>query len=649
MPTFTDRQSPSSDPNRASSARRLPVGAEPIGADRTHFRVWAPAARTVSVVTPSRQLIAELDAEQQGYFSGVGAAGVGSRYAFQLDRDERLYPDPASRYQPDGPHAASQIVDPAAFEWSDGSWNGVTLRGQVIYELHVGTFTPAGTWGDASAQLRALAELGITLIEMMPIAEFDGRFGWGYDGVDLFAPFHGYGAPDDLRRFVDAAHGLGLGVILDTVYNHLGPAGNYLRRFSPAYFTTRYGNEWGEALNFDGPDAGPVREYFVTNAGYWIDEFHFDGLRLDATQQIFDTSADHILKAIGERVRACARSRTTVVVAENEPQDARLVRSSSEGGYGLDALWNDDFHHSAMVALTGRAEAYYRDTRGDAQELISAAKYGYLFQGQHHHWQKQPRGTPALDLEPPQFVVFLQNHDQVANSARGLRGHALTSAARWRAATALMLLMPGTPMLFQGQEFAASARFVYFADFEPDLAGAVRRGRAEFLKQFPSAAAYEAVAALDDPGRTETFEGCKLDVAERVAHADVYAMHRDLLALRRSEAAFRVQRRSEIDGAVLDRDAFVLRFFTRSRADDRLLLVKLGRGITRDSIADPLVAPPAGTAWRLRWSSEDPRYGGSGVPPLWSAGVWTIPAESAIVLAPAPHGTHGGHELGQVP
>src|SRR5262249_4457443 len=247
----------------------------------------------------------------------------------------------------------------------------------------VGTFTRAGIWAAAESLLPQLAETGITVIEIMPVADFNGRFGWGYDGVNLFAPTRLYGRPDDFRRFVDRAHALRLGVILDVVYNHLGPVGNYLREFSSSYFTDRYVNEWGEAINFDGPDAGPVREYFIENAGYWIDEFHLDGLRLDATQQIFDSSAEHILAAIGKRVRDAARGRATILVAENEHQDTRLVRPLGEGGFGLDGLWNDDFHHSAMVALTGRAEGYYSDTRGEPQELVSAAKHGYLFQGQY--------------------------------------------------------------------------------------------------------------------------------------------------------------------------------------------------------------------------------------------------------------------------
>ena len=304
-------------------------------------------------------------------------------------------------------------------------------------------------------------------------------------------------------------------------------------------------------------------------------------------------------------------------------------------GYGLDALWNDDFHHSAMVALTGRSEAYYSDTTGRPQELISAAKYGFLFQGQFYHWQQQTRGRPALDLAPGQFVVFLQNHDQIANAARGLRGHALTSPAKWRAMTALLLLMPGTPMLFQGQEFAASNPFLYFADFEDDLAAAVRKGRAEFLSQFPSIDAYGRSCALDDPGDERNFVRCKLDFAERETNAPAYTLHRDLLSMRRGTVAFRSQRPHGVDGAVLSEAAFVLRYLTEDPTETRLLIVNLGGDLKRPSFAEPLVAPPPGHAWTVNWSSEDPRYGGGGTPQPPITGEWFLTAETAIVLAPA--------------
>jgi maltooligosyltrehalose trehalohydrolase len=487
--------------------RRYPVGAEPT-AEGTHLRVWAPGRRRVEVRHGARlESGASLVAEPGGYFSvGVRGLGAGGRYAFRLDDDEKLYPDPASRFQPEGPHGPSEVVDAAAFVWGDGDWMGSGPLGQVIYELHVGTFTVEGTYAAAAERLAALHELGVTLIELMPVAEFSGRFGWGYDGVDLWAPHRHYGRPDDLRSFVDRAHRHGMGVILDVVYNHLGPDGNYLGSFSPAYFTDRYDNEWGAALNFDGDDAKPVRELFVENAGYWIEEFHFDGLRLDATQQIFDASSEHVIAEIGRRVRRAGGARATYLVAENEPQETRLVRPSARGGFGLDALWNDDFHHSAFVALTGHNEAYYADYNGRPQELLSAVRWGYLYQGQRYAWQKKRRGSPALDLAAANFVLYLENHDQVANSGFGARLATTTAPGDLRALTALMLLAPGTPMLFQGQEFGSTRPFLYFADHGRELGALVTAGRRKFLAQFPSLASPESQQRLPDPGAERPFE-----------------------------------------------------------------------------------------------------------------------------------------------
>jgi maltooligosyltrehalose trehalohydrolase len=619
----------------APGTRTRPIGADYVGDGLTSFRVWAPAASRVDVVVDEGETIA-LDAEADGYFSGAGRAPIGARYRYRLDASDMLYPDPASRFQPDGPHGASAVIDPATFSWTDGSWRGLPLEGQVIYELHVGTFTPEGTWPAAMRELPELARLGVTTIEVMPVAEFAGSRGWGYDGVDLFAPTHLYGEPDDFRRFVDHAHASGVAVILDVVYNHFGPVGNYLRAFAPAYFTDAYDNEWGDAINFDGEHSAPVRELFITNAGYWIEEFHLDGLRLDATQQIFDSSPEHVLTAIARRVREKGRGRSVVLIAENERQETALVKPADAGGIGLDAVWNDDFHHSAIVALTGRAEAYYTDTHGTPQELISAVKYGYLFQGQHYAWQRQPRGTPAWGVRPAQFVTFLENHDQVANSARGARMHQLTSPGRWRAMTALLLLAPSTPMLFQGQEFSSSAPFLYFVDFDRELSDAVQRGRAEFLQQFPSVLQYEKAAQLADPGDPKTFERCKLDFGERERHAPIYALHQDLLRLRRSQAAFREQRSGAVDGSVLAASALALRFSTADHADDRVLIVNLGCDVCRRSFAEPLLAPPADSEWVVGWSSEDAAYGGGGTPALWPGGEWNLPGECAVVLQPTP-------------
>jgi maltooligosyltrehalose trehalohydrolase len=622
--------------------RRLPIGAEVLAEGGVHFRVWAPRRRHIEVVFETRgdsqserqTRFLKLEPEENGYFSGHAPdAPAGALYRYRLDGSRELYPDPASRFQPEGPHGPSQVIDPARFRWTDNAWSGTPLRGQVIYELHIGTFTQEGTWEAAARQLPDLAALGITVIELMPVAEFPGRFGWGYDGVDLFAPTRLYGDPDDFRRFVDRAHAAGLGIILDVVYNHIGPDGNYLKQFAADYFTDRYKNEWGEALNFDGPNSGPVREFFLANAAYWVDEFHVDGLRLDATQQMFDNSPEHVLTAISRRVRDAARGRATLIVAENETQHTKLVRPVEDGGYGIDGLWNDDFHHSAMVALIGHNEAYYTDYLGNPQELISATKWGFLYQGQRYSWQKTRRGTPALDQAPARFITFIQNHDQVANSGRGLRCHLLTSPGRYKAMTTLLLLAPGTPMLFQGQEFAASSPFLFFADHNADLAKLVRRGRAEFLSQFRSLALPEMQACLPDPTDPRTFERCKLDWSERQTHAEMYALHRDLLVLRRTDPVFRAQRQRGLDGAVLGPQTFVLRFFSEDD-NDRLLLVNLGRDLHLEPAPEPLLAPPEDRVWDVLWSSEDVRYGGCGTAPLDTDENWRIPAEAAVVLGP---------------
>ncbi|HSI64779.1 MAG TPA: alpha-amylase family glycosyl hydrolase, partial [Candidatus Saccharimonadia bacterium] len=389
----------------APTTRLYPVGPELRGEAGTHFRVWAPACQHVAVLlgkeatVEAHEIRKPLEPEGNGYFSGlVREASPGVIYRFEVDTG--AFPDPASHFQPDGPHGPSQLIDGKSFPWTDQDWKGVPQEGQIIYEMHLGTFTPEGTWTAATAQLPELAKLGVTLLELMPLADFPGTRGWGYDGVNLFAPSRLYGQPDDMRAFVNEAHRLGIGVILDVVYNHLGPNGNYLGQYSKYYFHHKRVSEWGDALNFDGEHNGPVREYFCTNAEYWIREFHLDGLRLDATQQIFDDSEEHILAELARRARAVAEPRLIYLVAENESQHSKLVRPPKRGGYGLDSIWNDDFHHSALVALTGRSEAYYMDYRGWAQEFVSSAKWGFLFQGQRYKWQKQRRGTPCLDLEP---------------------------------------------------------------------------------------------------------------------------------------------------------------------------------------------------------------------------------------------------------
>jgi len=619
--------------------RRYPIGAELIGEGRTHFRVWAPKAKRIDVVLESsleneaERTFHPLEAEAAGYFSGIVHAGAGSFYRFRVNGGEEFYPDPASRSQPGGPHRPSCVVDPFRYAWTDQDWKGLKMPGQIIYEMHPGTFTREGTWAAAAKELAELARIGITVIEMMPIADFPGEFGWGYDGVDLFAPCRLYGTPDNLRDFIDRAHSLGLGVILDVVYNHFGPEGNYLRVFSEDYFTDKHENDWGDSLNFDDKNSGPVREFFITNGRYWIEEFHFDGFRFDATQSIVDSSDEYIVGAIGRAARAAAGHRSIILIAENEPQETKLVRPRSEGGDDLDGLWNDDMHHSAMVALTGHHEAYYSDYRGRPQEFISAAKYGYLFQGQPYLWQEAPRGMPAFGVSPAAFVGFLENHDQVSNSAFGERVRFGTSPGRYRAMTALLILGPWTPMLFQGQEFGTSSPFVYFADMSGDLLEAIRAGRFKFLTQFPSLAGENIQKRLPDPSDPENFKRCKLDFSEREKNRPLYDLHCDLIKLRRGDARFREQKKRGVDGAVLGPASFVLRYFGDD-GDDRLLVVNLGGALSLEPAPEPLLAPPWGFRWETLWSSDDPRYGGPGMTPVTSDEHWTLPAEAAVALRP---------------
>lgn len=613
----------------------MPIGAEYRAGMGTHFRVWAPAARAVEVVFESASAAPlRLEREEAGYFQGLATqAKPGTRYRFRLDGGDAL-PDPASRLQPEGPHGPSEVVDPDGFAWTDGAWGGVGPKGQVLYEMHIGTFTPEGTYAAAERHLPFLRDLGVTVLELMPVNEFNGPFGWGYDGVDLFAPTRLYGTPDELRHFVDRAHALGLGVILDVVYNHFGPSGNYLARFSPHYVTDRYANEWGESIDFDGPHSAPVREFFRANAAYWVREFHFDGLRLDATQCLQDGSPVHIVAELAQDARDAAAGRSVYISGENEPQHAELARSRESGGMGLDALWNDDFHHSAIAAATGACEAYYTQTRGTPQELVSALKWGFLYQGQHYAWQKKRRGHPAWDLPAHAFIQFLQNHDQVANSARGERLHQLTTPGRLRALTALMLLAPATPLLFQGQEFAASAPFLYFASHDAELDPLVQRGRHEFLAQFPNVASEGGRALLARPADPQTFAACKLDHAERERNAHVVALHRDLLALRREDATFAAQDASRMHGAVLGPEAFLLRFFGATADADRLVVVNLGTTLPLVPMAEPLLAPPPGCEWRLLWHSEDPRYHGNGMREPDGEHDWRLPGHALAVLAP---------------
>jgi len=565
--------------------RRYPIGAELVDGG-VHFRVWAPAHESLAVVIDGREF--PLGRDGGGYFAGVvEEARAGTLYRFGE------WPDPASRFQPEGPHGPSMVVDPA-YDWRHA---GADVRDPVIYEMHIGTFTAEGTFRVAIEKLPLLRDAGVTLLEVMPVNEFPGRFGWGYDGVDLWAPSHLYGTPDDFRAFVDAAHSHHLGVILDVVYNHFGPDGCYVSKFSDTYFTSKYKNDWGKAINYDGEGSAGVREFVSENAAYWIDEFRLDGLRLDATQSINDDDSDeHVIALIARRARAAAKGRRIYIVAENEPQDVRILTE-----YGLDAVWNDDWHHAARVALTHKREAYYTDYRGTANEFVAMARSGFLYQGQWYSWQKQRRGTRSDGIAPRRFVCFLQNHDQIANSADGRRIHQIAPAADVRALTALLLLAPQTPMLFQGQEFAAPSPFLYFADHKPELARAVAKGRREFLEQFPS---ITAATPLAPPESLDTFLRCKLDWSAR--DEDAVAFHRELLRMRWPE--------ERVDGAVVRDGLFVLCW------ESHLLMVNLGDAVDVDPADEPLLAGE----WTPSWSS------GAAMTALWK-----VPGHASVILSRA--------------
>lgn len=599
----------------------------------TRFCVWAPGHAAVSVVIKAHGEF-PLQPAQDGYFiAHLPGLGPGARYRYRVDGGTPR-PDPASRWQPDGSDGPSVVVD-TAHPWTDSSWRGPGRADQVLYELHIGTFTAAGTWAAAATHLPALAELGVTILHLLPIGTFKGRFGWGYDTVLPYAPYAPYGTPEDMRAFVDRAHALGLAAILDVVYNHPG-LGDHYGAYSDHYFTERYENEWGATFNFDGQCARPVRDFIAGNAEYWIRDFHIDGLRIDATQALFDESEEHIIAEIARVSRAAAGDRSVYLLAENQPQDRRLIEPPSAGGYGLDALVSDDFQHAARVALTGHNDFYYRDYLGTPQELVSALKYGFLYQGQRSDMREKAYGTYNLDTPAEHVVHFLENHDQIANSARGWRLGRLGSPARVRAITTLLLLGPQTPCLFQGQEFGASNPFLYFLGLGAEENGSVAEGRRKSLTNFPSVADPEMQKRLPNPAADGTFQRSKLDWSEAERHSQTLAFHRDLLALRRSDKAFSQTSQRRIDGAILGDSALVIRWFLDDPAEHRLLLINLGRDLQFGVLAEPLMAPPQGRRWVIAWSSEHPDYDGAGRRPIDLEQFWILPADTALVLRSEP-------------
>jgi maltooligosyltrehalose trehalohydrolase len=511
---------------------------EPRGA---RFRVWAPEARGVRLVfeRPGPEAVS-LERFVDGTFGAlVTDAKAGDRYRYQIDGGA-AFPDPASRCQPGGVHGPSEIVDPHRFTWTDRDWTGVPRNDLVLYELHVGTFTPEGTFAATAQRLPYLSRLGVTAVELMPVAAFPGDRNWGYDGVDLFAPARCYGTPDDLRRLVNEAHAGGLAVFLDVVYNHLGPEGNYLAVFSPYYFSDTHTNPWGKGLNFDGPGSSMVRQFFIENALHWVHEYHIDGLRLDATHAIVDDAPRHFVAQLTARVKASA-ARPVYVIAEDHRNLAHMLRSESDGGWGLDGVWADDFHHKVRVALAGDNEGYYRDFTGSMPNLARTLNRGWHFTGQYSTYLQGHRGTDPAGIPPRRFVFCIQNHDQIGNRALGERLHHQIDLAAYRAASVLLLCAPATPLLFMGQEWAATTPFLYFTEHPEPLGTLVTEGRRNEFRHFSAFSDAAARQGIPDPQDVSTFLASRLEWSESLhePHASTLRLYRRLLALRRQEPALR--------------------------------------------------------------------------------------------------------------
>jgi maltooligosyltrehalose trehalohydrolase len=560
---------------------------------RNTFTVWAPNATTVELDVLGRRHA--MSPQEMGWYSVDLEVSVEEAYGFAIDGGE-VRPDPRSHAQPHGVHGPSQLVDHRAFEWHDAEWHGFALRDAVIYELHVGTFTSEGGFDAAIERLEHLVALGVNAIELMPVVEFPGTRGWGYDGVDLFAPHHAYGGPDGLKRLVDACHARGLAVVLDVVYNHLGPEGNYLPEFGP-YLTDRYTTPWGHALNVDGPDSDAVRDFVLANAEMWLRDYHCDGLRLDAVHELYDISATHILESVAQHVERLRGElgRELWVIAESDSNDPRLVRERDRGGYGLDAQWSDNFHHSLHALLTGERNGYYVDF-GGLEAVVAALRHAFVYTGQYSTYRRRRFGRPIGDLPLARFLGYAQNHDQAGNRARGERLSQLVSPGRARVAAALTLLSPFVPLLFAGEEWAASTPFQYFTDLgDRWLRRSVSEGRRHEFVDFgwpPS--------DVPDPQAMETFERSRLrwDEVETGEHARMLAWYRDLVALRMATPALRDGDQRGVD-AWCDEDSGALGY---AKADLQLICnlgaapistAQVGEGAVLLLSSEPLLIPDA--------------------------------------------------------
>ena len=582
----------------------LEFGAQVLPGQGVRFRVWAPRARTldVTVVSPSSRVVGLERGDGDVFEAIVPGIAPGADYFYLIDGD-RERPDPVSRWQPHGVHGPSRVVDPAAHAWTDPAWKGIPLEGYILYELHVGTFTVEGTFEAVIPTLADLRQLGVTAVEIMPVAEFPGERNWGYDGVHLYAPQSSYGGPSGLRRLIDACHHEGLAVVLDVVYNHLGPEGNYLSEYAP-YFSGRYRTPWGEAVNFDGADSDGVRRFFVDNALYWVTEYHVDALRLDAVHSMFDFSAQHILEEIAAAVheRAAWLGRSVWVIAESDLNDPRVISPVEVGGFGIDAQWSDDFHHSLHVLLTGNKRGYLADF-GRMDDLRKALTQGFVYDGNRSTYRRRRHGGSSAARPGWQFVICTQNHDQVANGAWGDRLSVLTSSDSQKLAAAVLVCAPNLPMLFMGQEYGELAPFLYFTSHgEPALVEAVRSGRREEFSAF----AWER--EFPDPHAESTFIRSKLDwrLREVPLHAALRDFYRDLLALRRERLSLRNCRMDLTTVHANEMERWLV--LTRADANGEATLCLF------NFHADPqrLAVPASSHRWQLVLHSGDSRYGGNG-------------------------------------
>jgi maltooligosyltrehalose trehalohydrolase len=583
------------------------LGATP-GEYGTHFRVWAPDATRLDVVLESGARFAATKDDAGAFTVTIPDAGHGMRYRLSADGGPAL-PDPASRFQPEGVHGPSEVVDPGAYAWRTADWRGVAPKDLVVYELHTGTFSPEGTFDGVRARLPYLRDLGVTAIELMPVADFPGRWNWGYDPAAFFAPSRAYGRPEDLKALVDDAHAAGIAVLLDVVYNHFGPDGAYAPAFSRHFFTSRHATPWGRAINLDGEQSRPVRNFFLQNARQWLEEYRMDGLRLDATFALQDDGPVHLLAELSEQVAALSGPKR-VLLAEDYRNLRTLVLPRAAGGYGLDGVWSDDFHHQVRRLIAGDHEGYYADYEPRESDLATAVTDGWIFQGGHSNHLGTPRGTSPAGLRPEQFVFCIQNHDQVGNRPTGDRLEATAPEAAIRAATALLLFVPQMPMLFMGQEWAASSPFQYFTDHEPELGARVTKGRTQ---EFAAFAGFRG--EVPDPQDPQTFERSRLRWEERTKprHSTRLAMVRDLLARRRGLEG-PAHAHSPAPGALV------------VRRTNETLIVAL-----RDHVTVPLDA--ALSEKRLVWHTEDRRFVADPVPAEREASTIRFVRAGALVLA----------------